>query len=510
MPMRRNIKHLQQKFWFRIFIRISAVFIVFVAALCLANTVFLEKYYVHTNKNEMIAAAADIVKTDLSDSTAMVELISNIQSTKGFEVEVYDSTDRTLYSSSTEQMMAYLLSKNPNSHLRMNHRPMQTLESKQLGENSVMERATERLSGKEYYVYRTGINSDYFVEVRFPVSSIQASAKSANTFISVIAVCFLALSLLWVFWFSKKISRPITQMNQITKNMAALQFEEKLTPSSRDEIGQLARSINDLSGKLKETLMDLQQSNAQLRDEIELEHQLDVMRRGFVANVSHELKTPIAIIQGYAEGLKAGINQSNREQYCDIIVDESRRMNKLVLSILNLSKYESGQIALNLEEFDLSQMAASLAERITAGKNLTLQTKVGHEITAFADYAMIEQVLKSYLENAVSHVNSGGTITVSIEKNSPYLLTVSVHNTGSHVSEELMPQIWQSFFRGDQSHNRDSGRFGLGLSIVSAIIKMHKRECGVYNTENGVCFWFSVSAGPSECKENGEPSPEVE
>lgn len=495
---------LPKKLWLNIFIKISVVFVIFVAALCLANTVFLEKYYIHTNKKDLIAAAKTLQKADITNADETVELIGEIQSNQGFEVEIYDNNDRTLYSSSSEQMMSYLFAKGENQHLRMNHHPMKALEEKSYSDGSVLERAVEQFSGKEYYVYRTEIQNGCFAEVRVPVLTIRSSAKSANTFISCLALLFLALSLVWVLWFSKKISKPIAQMNTITKNMAALNFKEKLVPASKDEIGQLAFSINNLSQKLNETLMDLQQSNAQLRDEIELEHQLDVMRRGFVANVSHELKTPIAIIQGYAEGLKAGINENNREKYCDIIVDESKRMNKLVLSILNLSKYESGQIQLNLSAFNISEMAVMLAKRITAGKNLNLVTQVGQGLAAFADCDMIEQVLKSYLENAVSHVDPGGTVTVKVEQNNEYQLTVSVLNTGSHIEEELMPQIWQSFFRGDPAHNRESGRFGLGLSIVSAIIKLHKRECGVYNTEQGVCFWFSLSAAP---KQSGPAEP---
>lgn len=496
--MKQKIGRLHQKLWFNIFVKISIVFIIFVAALCLANTVFLEKYYIHTNKKDLTAAGKQLVKADITNADETVELISEIQNSQGFEVEIYDGNDRTLYSSSSDQIMSYLFGKGENQRLRMNHHPMKALESENLEDGAVMERAVEQFSGKEYYIYRTALSNSCFAEVRVPALTFRTSAKSANTFISCLAALFLALSLLWVLWFSKKISKPITQMNNITKNMAALNFQEKLVPSSKDEIGQLALSINHLSQRLNETLMDLKQSNAQLRDEIELEHQLDVMRRGFVANVSHELKTPIAIIQGYAEGLKAGINERSREKYCDIIVDESKRMNKLVLSILNLSKYESGQIQLNLNAFNLSEMALMLSRRITDGKNLKLVTQVGQNQTAFADCDMIEQVLKSYLENAVSHVNPGGTVTVKVEKSNAYQYTVSVLNTGSHISEELMPQIWQSFFRGDPSHNRESGRFGLGLSIVSAIIKLHKRECGVYNTQDGVCFWFSVSAAPNQ------------
>ena len=128
-------------------------------------------------------------------------------------------------------------------------------------------------------------------------------------------------------------------MNTITRDMANLKFDRTITVNRNDEIGQLASSVNEMSASLSNTLDDLKRTNLKLRDEIELERQLDVMRKTFVANVSHELKTPISIISGYAEGLKLNVNGDNREAYCDTIIDESRRMNNLVLSILELSKY---------------------------------------------------------------------------------------------------------------------------------------------------------------------------
>lgn len=476
------------RFWVRLFVQIGIIFVAFVLLLTLCNTAFLSSYYEYTRKQELRAASTQIANADLTDSNAMVDLIGNIQEDTGFEVEVFSQSGQTLYSAGG-QMLDYFWQGNHN--LNMNHRPLHAIESKQYADGSIMERAIDKLTGKEYLVYRFSLKNSFIGEVRVQMSQIKSSAKTANTFISIIAVIFLIIALAWVLWFARRIARPISQMNEITRNMAGLDFTQTLAPNSEDEIGQLAASINDLSSKLDVTLRDLNASNAQLRDEIEMEHQLDVMRRGFVANVSHELKTPIAIIQGYAEGLKLDINSDSREKYCDTIMDESRRMNKLVLSLLSLSKYESGQIALNQVPFDLSELIRARADRIFASSPTTLQCDIPQNCLVLADPDQIDQVIKSYLENAASHVNDGGTVTVTITNEGDTVL-VSVANTGSHINEDQMPQIWQSFYRGDPAHNRESGRFGLGLSIVSAIIKLHGQTCGVYNTEEGVCFWFCV------------------
>lgn len=168
-------------------------------------------------------------------------------------------------------------------------------------------------------------------------------------------------------------------------------------------------------------------------------------------------------------------------------------MNKLVLSILELSRYESGQIPLNRQNFDISVMSKEMLDRIFAGKNVVYGCDIPENTTVFADELQIEQVLKSLLENAAAHTPEGGEVKISSETKDG-IYRISVNNTGSHIDEELMPQIWQSFFRGDKSHKRESSRFGLGLSIVTAIMKLHGNSCGVNNTENGVCFWFEVDA----------------
>ena len=488
--MKKYFAELKNKFWFQLFLKVGIIFASFVLLLTLCNSVFLKGYYEYINKQDLKSASAEFDGVDLTDKESVVDIINTIEDEYGFETEIYSKNGRTLYSSSGGQLMDYLLQ--GNNRLFMNHSPLRAVESEILSDGSVLERAVDSLTDKEYLVFRFSVSDSNTGEIRVQTAQIENSAKTANKFITIIALAVLIIALLWVFWFSKKISKPISEMNVLTKNMAALNFDKKLSPHSNDEIGQLAVSINNLSEKLNVTLQDLNASNAQLRDEIELEHQLDTMRRGFVANVSHELKTPIAIIQGYAEGIKLDINSASNDKYLDVIIDESHRMNKLVLSLLNLSKYESGQIDLNFRDFDICELIKARGERILRGKKVNVIYDIPESYNVFADPDQIDQVIKSYMENALSHVNEDGVIKVSVLNGENNTGIVSVYDSGSRVEEEQMPQIWQSFYRGDKSHNRESGRFGLGLSIVSAIMKLHRENCGVYNTDDGVCFWFTV------------------
>lgn len=484
-----NFKALKNKLWFNIFIRIAIIFTVFVFILCLCNVGLLVNFFSYKEKNALKEQLLVVEKLDFDNSREVIETLTHINDKYNFDVEVYRPDGYIVYTTHGSQMMDFFHQNN--NKFSMAHDEMETIKSEQLGNGIVFETAVRRFDKNEFLLCRKQVSDSLFAEIRVQQQLIANSAAVANEFIIIIsAVCFV-ISIVWVFVFARQFSKPIAEMSKITGDMAQLKFGRRLNIDRSDEIGELAQSINHLSGSLSVALEDLKNTNEKLRSDIELERQLDVMRRGFVANVSHELKTPISIISGYAEGLKLNINAESKEAYCNTIIEESQRMNKLVLSILELSRYESGQIPLKKQNFDVSVMAGEMAERIFAGKGIKVYNNIPRNTIVFADELHIEQVLKSLLENALAHTVSGGEVTIGIAP-AGEKYRVSVYNSGSHIDEELMPQIWQSFFRGDKSHKRESSRFGLGLSIVTAIMKLHGNSCGVFNTENGVCFWFEL------------------
>ncbi len=484
-----KFKAVKKKLWFKLFLQIAAIFAVFVLVLALANVTLLVRFFCLKEKTALKEQIHVIDKLDFNDPSTVVKTLGDIQEKYNFDTEIYTSSGDIVYTTLGSQMMDYFTLKNNNFF--MAHEDMAVVKSEELGGGVVFETALRGFDRTEYLLCRKQLDNGNYAEVRVQMKLISDSAAIANEFIVwVSVVCFL-LSILWVLFFSRHVSRPIVQMNDITRDMARLNFERKLAVTREDEIGQLAGSVNELSESLSVALDDLKAKNRQLQSDIEAERQLDAMRRGFVANVSHELKTPIAIIGGYAEGLKLNVSPASREEYCNIILDESRRMNRLVLSILELSRYESGQIQPDRQTFDVSVMCGDLVSRIFAGKQVRAENRVPAKTLLYADPVQIEQIVKAYLENAAAHTPENGRVWIESEKTTDGV-RLSVCNTGSHIEEEQMPQIWQSFFRGDSSHKRESSRFGLGLSIVSAIVKLYGRSCGVYNTENGVCFWFDM------------------
>lgn len=487
---------MRKKIWIRLFVRISAIFAAFVAVLMIANGTMLYRYYEDSARRTIISAERSLRSLDL-DSCTVDEVASALSVVEGqnFIIDIYDPDGRTVYTTMGNLLWDLHDQEGPEPKERR-HRYKIIGEEKH-GEYKFMN-IVDNVSGSEYIMYNAALKNGYTATMRVQKLMMENSADIANRFLLVVAIICLGASIFWVIVFTKQFSKPISDMNVISRKMANLDFSEKLTPTSEDEIGQLAVSINELSEKLDETLLDLRKSNAQLRDEIELERRIDAMRKDFVANVSHELKTPISIIQGYAEGLKLGVCD-NPESYCDTILEESIRMNRLVLDLLELSRYESGQISIDRCSFNVASLVLSLCRKLSvrseeAGAEIV--TDRCEDVFVFADPVHIEQVISNYLSNAISHVNRGGKITVEVTTENG-LAVVRVENTGHHIAEEEMPMLWQSFYRSDKSHKRDSSRFGLGLSIVKSILELHGRECGVYNTEDGVCFWFNLDLAES-------------
>lgn len=479
---------MRKKLWINLFIKVAAIFVVFVTLLAVANSALLVNYFSFKQESLLAEKSALVAKLDPEDTDTLDTQIWAMREDYNFDIEIYYDDGRIIYTTNGPQFKDG--SRPSMGNFNVIYERLEILKSKTLEDGAVILTARSSVTGDEYLLCRR-TSGNIVTELRTQLSILENSAAVAGEFVMIIAViCFIG-SLLWVFIFARNFSAPITEMSSITENMANLDFSRKVNVKREDEIGRLGESINNLSDKLDTSLMELRESNARLRDEIELERQLDVMRRGFVANVSHELKTPLAIISGYAEGLKLNINSDSKDEYCNTIIDESERMNRLVLSILELSKYESAQMKTSAEKFDVAVMASDMLNRIFKGRDgIETVCEIPEGTFVLADAMQTEQIFKSYLENAAAHVRADGRVRIFCEDEGEKL-KISVFNSGDPIDPQMMPHIWESFYRGDKAHSRSEGRFGLGLSIVSAIVKAQGQSCGVYNTSDGVCFWFS-------------------
>ena len=256
--------------------------------------------------------------------------------------------------------------------------------------------------------------------------------------------------------------------------------------------------MNQMSKTLETVIGELKTANNELQKDIEKKEELDVMRREFLSNVSHELKTPIALIQGYAEGLKECVNddEESRDFYCDVIMDEANRMNNMVKKLLTLNQLEFGTEAVTLERFNLTALIRGVIQSsdiLIKQKGATVIFQDTPEIYVWADELKIEDVVRNYLSNAWNHAAGEKIIEVKVQKVNGKA-RVSVFNTGIPIPEESLDQIWVKFYKVDKARTREYGGSGIGLSIVKVIMESFNQPYGVKNYDNGVEFWFELES----------------
>ena len=352
------------------------------------------------------------------------------------------------------------------------------------------------------------LSNGCFILMRTPLASIRESARVSNRFNLVLALIGIAVSMMVIWLLSKQFTDPIVELTNISSRMAKLDFLTKYRARlNGNEIDELGQHMNEMSEALENTISELKTANAELRKDVEKRTQIDNMRVEFLNNVSHELKTPIALIQGYAEGLKDNIadDEESRDYYCDVIIDESAKMNRLVMQLLSLNKLEFGNEQLQMEYFDL----VGLIHGVLQGMNLMLQQQNAevyfpyqHPIYVWGDQFKIEEVFTNYMSNALHHLDYARKIDIQIITEKDVVKT-SVFNTGDRIPESELAKIWEKFYKVDKARTRAYGGTGIGLSIVKAIMEAHGQHCGVENYENGVAFWFTLEGrDPSRENEN--------
>lgn len=357
-------------------------------------------------------------------------------------------------------------------------------------------KAYDERIGSHYLELFGQTDSGCFVYISTNYQSMRENVQISNRFLAYIGLLAIFVGALLILLIGNGFTKPILRMTEIATRMSQLDFEVKYTGTTEDEIGMLGKSINTLSERLEETISELKAANNELQKDIEHKIQIDEMRKDFLSNVSHELKTPIALIQGYAEGLHDNINEDSesREFYCDVIIDEANKMNKMVKKLLTLNQIEFGKNQLSFERFDIVQVIRSVIQSATLlaeQKGAAIFMDESRPVYVWADEYMVEEIITNYVSNAINHVDGEKNIIVSLEEREK-VVRVRVFNTGQCISQEELDKIWIKFYKVDKARTRAYGGSGIGLSIVKAIVEAMNQECGVKNREDGVEFWFEL------------------
>lgn len=351
-----------------------------------------------------------------------------------------------------------------------------------------------------YYLELFGtLSNNTNVYVRTSYQQMHESAKISNQFLIYVGVIIMFFAVLGMFFISNSITKPILELSEIAHYMSMLNFDKKYKSGREDEFGTLGNSINSLSDSLEHTISELKSANNELKRDIEKKEKIDEMRRDFLSNVSHELKTPIALIQGYAEGLMENVSEDKESQdfYCEVIMDEANKMNQMVKKLINLNQIEFGGTPIQFEHFDLVSVTKSVVNSfqiIFEQRNINLEMSCPENAYVWADEYCVEEVITNYVSNALNHIKPPNDLKIKMTYGDRVIRT-SVINTGDPIPEEDLDKIWIKFYKVDKARTREYGGSGIGLSIVKAIMESMNQKYGVNNLPEGVEFWFELDIG---------------
>ena len=489
---------------YKFFIAISAVALVFIGVLILLNLFFYEDYYMLTRRNELRDAYQSIRSSYNGDMEQMLSAMDSYESQTAIRMAVVSSDGQVytaLFSADDPQDESLLPDFDLFDQQRRGYIILQAI-AQTVNWNAMGARDYQFLNvtlrDNEQYLCLAGSLDSQTSKCLFaymPYAYIEQNSSLNLLFLVIAGGCALLICLVIAYLISRQFTRPLIAMSALADRMSELDFSSKYQGKGTDEIGQLGQSLNRLSAYLEQTISELKQSNEQLAQEIREKERVDNMRREFIVNVSHELKTPIALIQGYAEGLTAGVadDPEDRKYYCDTIADEADHMNKLVMQLLSLSRLELGAEQTYTEDVDLHALCAEAVRKTTVlceSRGLTVDYADTH-VTVRTDGDLLDQVLMNYLSNAIRYTVDGGQIRISAAR-ADGRVRLTVFNQGDGLPEEELPKIWEKFYRTDRARTRAAGGTGIGLSLVRAIADTLHGSCGARNVEGGIEFWFEL------------------
>lgn len=486
--------------------QISIVFITFMGITVFfsvfMNYFFLERYYqshkieemdlIYQRLNEASTNGELFVEKILEDEFTSFDLeLIKVANKYNVEILILDkSGKKSICTTKLERILASRLMDYRNAD--------ESLQEKLIlrRDKYVVVMTPDPLTNAEYMEMWGFLDSDDVFLIRTAMDGIGESVNIANRFLLYIGTILLMVGFVAIYFITKRISEPITQLSVLSEEMTRMNFDVKYVGKSKNELGLLGKNINQLSDALERNISELKTANYELKKIIEKKEEIDRIRKEFISNVSHELKTPIALIQGYAEGLADNINEEDgsKEFYCDVIVDEAKKLNTIVAHLLTLNQLEEGSSPTTIERFDITELIKNTMQSMDIlidQKEIKAALEIGHAIYVWADEFKIEEVVRNYLSNAINHCTGEKEIKVSaIEKDG--IVRIIVFNTGEFIPTDSLPCVWDKFYKVDKARTREYGGSGVGLSIVKAIMESINMKYGVENIDRGVSFWFEL------------------
>ncbi len=475
---------------------VVAFSIFIIAASWLVCNFFISGVFIYSLKSNLKTtydSCNSLLSNGYYDSATTGEILGRIKNPIEAVVLIFDIENEKIYTtiSNESQMMQSLngMIKSINA----------ADEQGQLNEGEyIIKRNHDSIINADYYDLIGMLDNGFIIILRSPIARVEATMRVVNRMFMYIAAGMIVFGSVFILIFSNVFTAPIKRLSNAAMRMANLDFDYKIPVTTRDEVGELSRYMNEMSNKLETTISELKVANLELEKDIEERKQIDEMRKEFLSHVSHELKTPIALIQGYAEGLKDNISDDpeSMDFYTDVIIDEAHKMNMLVKKLLTLNEIEFGNTPVKIERFELVEF---IQEIVAASKILIDEAEAElifeeqGPVYVWADEYMIEGVVTNYLTNAIHYVKKGGIIKIWFETVGNDI-RVCIYNQGERISDEDIDKLFIKFYKADKARTREYGGNGIGLSIVAATMEAHKKGYGVYNVDDGVVFYFDLDA----------------
>ena len=480
----------------RLFLTLGLAVALVILFLIILNNIILETFYIYSKRNTLISVyntVNNIYKSQINID--ITEELSNIAARDNFDILLKTDTGMSVYTTDKD-----LFSTIDEINAMSQNRVTDKADILYIDKNINIKKVKDS-KGVVSYVLLTGqLDNGYILYIRMPIESIKENVRISNNFLYIIGGATLVIAAILISYISKRFTEPILELNEIARKMSKLDFSKKYESNgTNDEIDNLGKSINTMSDKLETTIKQLRNNNIELEKDIEEKSKVNEMKTQFISDVSHELKTPIALIQGYAEGLVENVNsdEESKKFYADVILDEANKMDRLVKQLLELSKLEYGKREFNNANFCIVELINEVIRKskvMLDDNSIEVRVKPEKDFIVYADEFYIEQVVTNYITNAIKNaktIHNEKYIEIKIYKNKDKI-RVSVFNTGDNIAEENLNRIWNRFYKIDSSRNRDDGGSGIGLSLVKAIMNNYHNLYGVNNTYNGVEFYFEL------------------
>lgn len=347
--------------------------------------------------------------------------------------------------------------------------------------NVISETLTSPTTDLEMLLYgkKVSINlANYYLLVNAPLELLDSYVDFILKQYLLLSMFIVILALIVSFLLANKITSPIVNMQKEASKLADGDYHVsfKSDKESYSEINALASTLDDATEKLSK---------------------IDELRKDLLANVSHDLRTPITLIRSYAEMIKdiSGDDPIKRDQHLDVIIDETEYLTKLINDMQEYSKLQAGFINLNKSNFDIEKSTTNVCKLLSGlmkEKNITLKTDL-KSVIVYGDETKISEVIYNYLSNAIKHSDENSTIYVSI-RDSEDSLYFEVKDEGDGISEKDLPYIWDRYYKIDKNFRRNENSTGLGLAIAKAILEAHGAKYGVVSkVGEGSTFYFELS-----------------